>query len=42
MSKPIIIQQIDPEKCEYCGKVAELRPYGLNGAKICYECGQKK
>lgn len=27
--------------CEYCGKYDELRPYGKNGAKICYECGMK-
>ena len=25
--------------CEYCGKVEELRPYGKNGAKICFDCG---
>lgn len=29
------------DKCEYCGKVAELRPYGKNGANICFECGMK-
>ena len=28
-------------KCEYCGKVAELRPYGKNRANICFECGMK-
>lgn len=28
-------------KCEYCNKVAELRPYGKNGANICFECGMK-
>jgi hypothetical protein len=27
--------------CAYCGKVDELRPYGKNGACICYDCGQK-
>jgi hypothetical protein len=27
--------------CEYCGsKDEELRPYGKNGANICYRCGQ--
>jgi len=25
-------------KCEQCGKVDELRPYGKNGMKICYDC----
>jgi hypothetical protein len=28
-------------ECEYCGKKAELRPYGKNGANICYSCGMK-
>lgn len=28
-------------KCQYCGKISELRPYGKNGAKICFECGMK-
>jgi hypothetical protein len=27
--------------CELCGKVAELRPYGPKGERICYECGEK-
>ena len=30
-----------PAPCEYCGKVDELRPYGKNGAFICFECGMK-
>jgi ribosomal protein L37AE/L43A len=30
-----------PEKCEYCGKLDELRPYGKNGANICFKCGMK-
>lgn len=29
------------EKCELCGKLAELRPYGPRGEKICWECGEK-
>jgi len=28
-------------KCELCGKVAELRPYGPNGENICFDCGMK-
>lgn len=28
-------------KCEYCGKVAELRPYGKNGENICFKCAMK-
>lgn len=30
-----------PNDCEYCGKSAELRPYGRNGAWICFECGME-
>ena len=26
-------------KCELCGKVAELRPYGPRGERICINCG---
>lgn len=35
---------IEPEPdgiCEMCGKKDELRPYGKNGERICFECGQK-
>lgn len=27
--------------CEDCGKYDELRPYGENKKKICYDCGKK-
>lgn len=27
--------------CELCGKIAELRPYGPRGERICWECGNK-
>jgi hypothetical protein len=30
-----------PEKCELCGKVDELRPYGPGGKRICFRCGMK-
>lgn len=42
MAKTIIIDgDSTPEPCEYCGNVEELRPYGKNGAKICFDCGMK-
>ena len=37
----IIIEPEEDSKCEYCAKLAETRPYGKNGARICYECGMK-
>lgn len=37
----IIIEEETPDLCEYCGKLADLRPYGRNGARICFECGMK-
>jgi hypothetical protein len=30
-----------PMPCEYCGNLEELRPYGQNGALICFDCGMK-
>lgn len=27
--------------CEMCGKKDELRPYGSNGERICFDCGMK-
>ena len=37
----LVIEAEEDDKCEYCGKVAELRPDGKNGARICFECGMK-
>lgn len=28
-------------KCELCGAVAETRPYGPNGERVCFPCGMK-
>ncbi len=28
-------------KCDLCGKVDELRPYGPRGENICFDCAQK-
>jgi len=30
-----------PENCEQCGKPGDLRPYGKDGAWICFKCGMK-
>ncbi|KKL27727.1 hypothetical protein LCGC14_2382230, partial [marine sediment metagenome] len=27
--------------CEWCGKEAELRPYGPKGENVCFSCGMK-
>lgn len=37
----IIIRPEEPQQCDLCGKIAELRPYGPNGECICFECGEK-
>lgn len=37
----IIIAEEPDGICELCGKKDETRPYGPNGARICYECGMK-
>lgn len=36
-----VIEAEDPDTCELCGAVEELRPYGPNGERICHPCGQK-
>lgn len=37
----IIISEEDSGICTECGVNDELRPYGLNFAKICYDCAMK-
>jgi len=37
----IISEETDKTMCEYCGKVAETRPYGRNNEEICFDCGMK-
>lgn len=42
MNKIVIFgDDFKEEPCEYCGKMEELRPYGKNGAKICFDCAMK-
>lgn len=36
-----IIDGTQHAKCQLCGKVAELRPYGPGGKSICFECAMK-
>lgn len=37
----IIIESEPDGICDMCGKQDELRPYGKNGERICFACGQK-
>jgi hypothetical protein len=37
----VIPPTFKPAKCELCGKVEELRPYGPNGESVCFACGMK-
>lgn len=30
-----------PGKCELCGAVEEVRPYGPGGKFVCFDCGMK-
>lgn len=38
---PIIIRESRPQQCDFCGKIAEVRPYGLKGECVCFQCGMK-
>ena len=37
----VMIYPEESQQCDECGKIDELRPYGKDGAKICWDCGQK-
>lgn len=37
----LIIENTPHSKCELCGKIDELRPYGPKGENICFKCGLK-
>ena len=37
----VVIEAEDDSRCELCGKISETRPYGPNGERICWECGNK-
>jgi len=36
-----VLNERRPQGCDVCGKVKELRPYGLNGKWVCFCCGMK-
>lgn len=36
-----VIRMTEEDICELCGDVAELRPYGPNGERVCFSCGMK-
>lgn len=38
MTEPGVIYQEAAQVCEGCGRSAETRPYGYNGAEVCYSC----
>jgi len=38
---PLVISAENSAKCEDCGAIDELRPYGKNGANVCFECAMK-
>ena len=41
MSKRGIIEETPPSICAFCLKLAELRPYGPEREKICFDCAMK-
>lgn len=36
-----IIEPEAPSVCEFCKKTDEVRPYGPNNERICYDCAMK-
>ena len=41
MSQLFVIKNEPESACEFCGKVAELRPYGPQGESVCFKCGMQ-
>jgi RNA polymerase-binding transcription factor DksA len=41
VGKLLVIEVERGAKCEDCGKIEELRPYGINGANVCFDCALK-
>jgi hypothetical protein len=39
--KVVVIKVENPQQCDLCGVIAELRPYGPHGESVCFECGMK-
>lgn len=37
----VFIESTAPAECSDCGEEAELRPYGKDGAWVCFDCGMK-
>lgn len=37
----VIIQAEEDDECEFCKKFDELRPYGPNRERICFDCAMK-
>ena len=33
-----VVYAQEPQQCDMCGEIKELRPYGPRGETICYEC----
>jgi hypothetical protein len=37
----LFIYEQKPAKCEMCGQIDELRPYGPKGENVCFDCAMK-
>ena len=41
IGRALIVEQEEPQQCDACGKIAELRPYGPRGSMVCFSCAMK-
>ena len=41
VGRVLFIEHEEPQQCDLCGEIEELRPYGPNGESVCFECGMK-
>lgn len=41
MTEKRVLYKENPQQCDFCGEIDELRPYGPNGECVCFPCGMK-
>lgn len=41
VGKVLVIEETEPSECSDCHRIEELRPYGKDGAWVCFDCAMK-
>ena len=41
MTHIVVLKKENPQQCDMCGQIDELRPYGPKGEDVCFDCAKK-